>query len=292
MMLKPEDREEGAAFAFRVASECCVDSDNDWGCTGYHALWQYLRFTGIQPSISRDHSVLSALLHEALLGVDAPHVLISGAADYGLLELLGEWSHVTKRSVTVDVVDRCETPLRVNRWFAEKAGLSLQCYHCDFRYFTPSTSYDLVAAHSFISMFELSERQALVEKWSSLLKPKGHLLTTTRVYKTSRARKRARPDVRETNDRLIQLLDGLKLKGWNPPCAEPELLNLLREIYLQRPAKEIVVGAQLFEMLQNAGFSLSQLRKDEAAAPGVDSLVGSPEGLHVSERITLLAVKT
>ncbi len=291
MMLKPEDREEGAAFAFRVARECCVDSDNNWGCTGYHALWQYLRFTGIQPSISRDRSSLSTLLKEALNGVEAPHVLISGAADYGLLELLGEWSCVAERSVTVDIVDRCETPLRVNQWFAEKAGLSLQRYHCDFRDFTPSTSYDLVATHSFIAMFELSERQALFEKWSSLLKPKGHLLTTTRVYKTSRARTRTRPDVREVNSRLVQLRDGLKRKGWNPPCAEPELLNLLREIYDQRPANEIVVEAQLFEMLQNSGFSVTQLRTDEAATPGVDSLVGSPEGLPVSERITLLATK-
>lgn len=291
MMLEPGQYEEGAAFAFRAALEHCTESGNDWGCMGYHALWQYLRFTGIQPSISRDRGALVKLLHEALVGVEAPHVLISGAADYGLLELLSQWSQVTETSVTVDIVDRCITPLKANQWFADKAGMKLNCYHSDIRDFAPTSSYDLVATHSFIAMFSLSERQALFDIWAKIVRPSGHLLTTTRVYKVDQSLKRRRLDVGESKNKLKQLLEGLHRESWQPPCADSELLHLLRGVYLYRPANEIVVERQLFEMLQTSGFSVSHSVSEEAAAPGVDSLGGSPEGLLLSERITLLATK-
>lgn len=291
MTLSSAEREEGAAIAFKAAMACCERTGNRWSCRGYHALWQYLRFTGIQPSISRDADVLLALLDHALVNVAKPKILISGAADYGLLELVFDWTNKTGKKVAVDVIDQCSTPLRANEWYGEKKGMKLGTHLCDIRGFSPPEPYDLVTTHSFLAMFALKERQGIFDKWNQLLRPEGWLMTSSRVYNVVAASKRESPDVNEVTSRLECLLSQLHAMGWSEPCESSRLHDLLRELFVQRPTNEIVIESELQEMLRVSGFEMIRCVNNEAAAPGVDSLVGAPKDLSESRRVTFLARK-
>lgn len=291
MTLSSTEREEGAAVAFKAALACCESTGNTWSCRGYHALWQYLRFTGIQPSISRDADALLRLLNDALVKVENPKVLISGAADYGLLELVFDWTQETGKTVSVDVIDQCVTPLEANQWYGEKKGINVVAHLCDIREFSPAQSYDLVTTHSFLAMFSRAERQGLFEKWSQLLRPKGWLITSSRIYNGATAHEREPPDVREVTSRLERLSKQLLVLGWSKPCDNAGLYTLLYELFVQRPTNEIVLESELHSMLRASGFEMIRCENHEAAVPGVDSLVGAPKGLSESRRITFLARK-
>lgn len=291
MTLSSTEREEGAAVAFNAALIRCESTGNTWSCRGYHALWQYLRFTGIQPSISRDADALVRLLDEALVGGKQPRLLISGAADYGLLELVYEWTQNTGEKVAVDIIDQCSTPLIANKWFGDKKGMNVATHLCDIREFSPPEPYDLVTTHSFLAMFPLNERQGIFDKWNQLLQPGGWLMTSSRVFNVTTASKRESPDVSELISRLERLLEQLQVMGWSTPCDNKGLFHLLHELFVERPTNEIVIESELYRMLRASGFEMIRCENHEAAVPGVDSLVGAPKGLSESRRITFLARK-
>ena len=53
---------------------------------------------------------------------DAPRVLVSGSADYSM-PAHALWSYqIQGAPLQLDVVDRCETPLVLSRWYAARYG--------------------------------------------------------------------------------------------------------------------------------------------------------------------------
>lgn len=291
MTLSEVQREQGAKLAFENALRLCTVSGNEWPCCGYHGLWQYLRFMGVQPSISRDRQTLTALFHDALAALDAPRILITGAADYGLLELLHEWSSSTGKRVSVDIIDTCKTPLLSNEWFASTVDVAVTTHVSDVFEFTRRGHYDMVTTHSFIAMFTLQQRKALFSKWSEFLKPGGSLVTTTRLYTIEPALRRAPPKPELLGSKMEQLLVELASRGWSSPCNRSTLETLMTEIFLHRPTNEIVLETHLLDGLRAAGFELVRSQSEHALLPGVDGLVGAPKGMPESQRISFWAVK-
>jgi hypothetical protein len=176
---KDEPLSVSAPLAHQVAGEFCQVHGDGKSCRWSHGLWQYLRLLGLVTGASR-HAEFFRSAFSAVVG-DAPRVLISGAADYAMLvQVLGAFG---ARNVqpSITVVDRCETPLWLNRWLADRAGWKIETHKVDILSYSDPQPFDLVCTHAFLGYFSPAERPALFAKWRSLLSERGRIVTVNRV---------------------------------------------------------------------------------------------------------------
>jgi SAM-dependent methyltransferase len=79
------------------------------------------------------------------------------------------------------VADRCETPLALSRWSAERTGAVLQTPHVEILAFKSKSQFDVVMTSSFLAFIGDAARPRLFALWASLLRPGGKLLFTNRL---------------------------------------------------------------------------------------------------------------
>lgn len=164
---------ESAPLARRLALAHCRPTDAG-GCAWYHGAWQYLRLLGLITSLDADGPFFA----DAFRRLPArARVLISATADYGLL------AHVLAAQPEADitVLDLCPTPLLLNRWYAERAGRTVQTVAADVLDYRPVAPFDLVCSHSFLGRFSAGERPRLIAAWRRLVRPGGRIVTVKRV---------------------------------------------------------------------------------------------------------------
>src|SRR5262249_11259435 len=116
----PEPIIESAPIAHDVAQRLCIrDPVISETCAWYHGFWQYLRVMGLNKT-SVGHGTFFIDTLRSLRPRDAtPRVLVSGSADYSMpAHVL--FAFADAGTVDLTVVDRCETPLYLSRWYAER----------------------------------------------------------------------------------------------------------------------------------------------------------------------------
>ena len=175
-----------APLAWQWAPRLCrKDPATGEDCSPAHGIWQYLRLMGLLRTIEpRRDFYLNAL--QAIIGADgAPRVLISGAADYAMLDFV--LTAFRSRAVVADitVTDLCEPPLALNRWYAERASCHIKTVCCDILDFGTDVPFDAVCTDFFLTKFPAARRSALLEKWRGLLHPGGVVITATRLRPVS-----------------------------------------------------------------------------------------------------------
>jgi SAM-dependent methyltransferase len=263
---------ESAPLAWRLAPGLCrKDPASGESCAWVHGFWQYLRLLGLASTPGLHVNFFSDALTGYAGGSAAPRVLISGAADYSMLaRVLGAF-RARGLQPEITVVDRCETPLMLNRWFAERAEAEISTRHCDIFDFSEARPYDAVCTHSFLSEFPRDRWPRLVEKWRELLRPGGAAITINRV----------RPGSGQTPSQFTPEQAGAfraAVSGRVPTLpeaagADSALLEQAAETYASRrrtwpaPSREHLVA--LFE---NAGFRIESVSLGAVAS-------GTPTGI-------------
>ncbi len=173
--LVQEPLAESADLAVDLAARLCPDD-----CRAYHGMWQYFRLVGLIGTVGGDgRFLLDTFERLAVDGID--RVLIAGSADYGLLAHLLSAYRLAGRVPDVTVLDRCETPLALNRWYAEREGLGIRTVRADIHEYAADIPFDLVCTHSFLAVLEPARRPSAVRAWHAALRPGGWLVTTARV---------------------------------------------------------------------------------------------------------------
>ncbi|MGF1527384.1 MAG: class I SAM-dependent methyltransferase [Candidatus Competibacterales bacterium] len=169
------DLVDSAPLMYHLAQRHC-----DSSCRHYHALWQYLRCWGINSTLATSAAFLVAAFRRcARAGMT--RVLISASADYGLLALVHRaygWEGVTPQET---LVDRCPTPLAINRWYSDRHGVTLETRQSDILAFTAAEPFDVICCHSFLGYFPQTQRQELVRRWYEFLAPGGRVITCQRI---------------------------------------------------------------------------------------------------------------
>jgi SAM-dependent methyltransferase len=107
-----------------------------------------------------------------------PRVLISGTADYSLLAQI---LPVVGKEARVTVLDRCATPLALNRWYARREGMRISTRHADILDYRPRERFDVICTHSFLGQFPPRRRARLLARWHDMLHPGGQVLTINRL---------------------------------------------------------------------------------------------------------------
>lgn len=178
-----EPLREGAAFTYSIAEDlCCADhARGGETCAWYHGLWPLLRLLDIGTTPGRLADFISGTLSRFAATGRYPRVLISGAADFGLAAYVIAAYRSCSADLELTVLDRCETPLAVNRWYGERSGISITTYCSDVLSFDFPQPYDLVMTNSFLGYFDAPGRHSLFAAWRRALRPGGKLITTNRL---------------------------------------------------------------------------------------------------------------
>ena len=145
-------------MAFRIAPAWCLpDSGASAGCADYHRLWPTLCLLGLAASLGADRTFFARAVRSCPPRAAPLQVLIAGAADAGLLDLMSTLAREEGRTAEFTVVDRCATPLELNRAYADSVGVALTTLASA----VPSagdSAFDLVCAHSLFGYLSPSQR--------------------------------------------------------------------------------------------------------------------------------------
>lgn len=181
-MMPPPDAAlaESAALAWAQApASCRRDPATRVSCAWNHGLWPTLRLLGLVTEPALHGEFLRDALAALAAGERAPRILLSGAADHALLEQV--LAARGAQGARITVLDICETPLLVNRWFAQQAGAQIATRRADILEFADGEPFDAICTHAFLGNFDATRRAALVAKWRALLRPGGRVITVNRL---------------------------------------------------------------------------------------------------------------
>jgi hypothetical protein len=248
-----EPLEASAPVAWALAPRSCAGDPASAGtCLWYHRVWQYLRLLDIITSIRTNTPFLLSTLER--LAPTHPRVLISGSADYGML------AHVRtafgSRPLDVTMLDLCPTSVAMNRWYAERFGMTLTPITGNALAVQAERPFDLICTHNFVGRFDIERRQELVDRWHAVLRPGGVVVTTQRVRPGSRARKSSYSDdeARELADRVAQAASTYA----GPLGATPaELHRATYEYALRKTSYVIASPSEITVPFERAGFDVT-----------------------------------
>ena len=257
-----------APLTARLAPELCRrDPDSGESCAWLHGFWQCLRLARLAATPDRHAAFYGGAL--GAIDADSPRALVSGAADYCMLACVG---HVLQgRGAQIVVIDSCETPLRLNRWYAERAVLDIETQRCSVLDFAPGTAFDVICTHSFFGQFSHVERPRLVAAWHRLLRPGGKVITAHPLRPsgadepnrfTPRQEQVFREQVAAHTARFAGLL------GIQPA----EVLSLGERYLRARYGYPVRSGEELAALFEGAGFEIERLTCE---APAADAPPGS-----------------
>jgi SAM-dependent methyltransferase len=221
-----------------------------------------------------NQSFLIDALRNAADGRATARVLIPAAADYAVLAYVLHAYRSIAVDVSATVVDCCETPLMLNRWYAERLGIELETRCCDALDFTDPQSFDVVCAHNFLGRFEYDDRRRLLRLWYDLLRPGGRLVTTQRIRvgATSgsvRFSAGEAEEFRDRTERLAREYDGALA------IAPGELAEAAHNYAVVKRSVGVNDPSLLIDPLLEAGFTLTywdkgtntERRDDRPSAP-------------------------
>lgn len=222
-----EPLQESAGICFELASQHCMAAEG--GCRAYHALWQYLRLADVARAVRVDGPLYVDAVERFSRGGRLSRVLISGAADYGMLAHLAHGAKHSGIEPQFDVLDRCETTLAINKWYADRNGLRLRTIKVDATEFSPDHTYDLICTHSILPWFSDEERPRQFRRWRDWLAPGGRLCFGNRISPQS-----VPHDAEDHRERLTRIQGIVRIKlsdlGLAPPCGEAEFDALFRHL--------------------------------------------------------------
>lgn len=265
-----------AALARQLAPLQCPDGGNDaaTSCCWYHAAWPTLRLIGTVSGIDGDIEFFRSAFSQN--ACDGDRVLITAAADHAMLEHVVDAYRSTGAEPDVTVVDRCRTPLALNRYFGEHAGARLECLQDDIVTHRPDMPFDVVCTHSILSFVPEGERDALFANWRAMLRPGGRLVFSQAV----RPGHGGGPDLRRFSSDEVEAFVARALAdaaGAAGPAGEGcghELAGLARRFATNKTAFVVDSAERIGDGLRQAGFEVARM---EARPRGSNYASASPE---------------
>ena len=238
---------------------CRHDDGSGMSCAPFHEIWQLLRYLGLNttPAEHREFFIngMATAIHAG-----ARRVLISGTADYAMLEVVHEAFASNQANPDITVMDVCETPLRLCRWYADRMNFAISTRCSNALTFRDKVPYDLICTHSFLGLFDQARRQQLASRWHSLLAPGGRVLSVNRVRpgapdKVSFTSEQASDFVQQVG----RLLAGSELGS----SFDPEQVADLAKRYIRhRVVYPIRDEEEISRLLSSSGFQMEYMNTE------------------------------
>jgi hypothetical protein len=266
--VKPPTRNETLAECALLAVDAAAKHcDDRAGCGAHHALWPTMRLLEMlgSPDAPEDLAFWTARA-DALRSVDEPRVLISGASDHGFVELVHGLLRGAGVRANLCLVDRCQTPLELNRWYAGHAGIDLELHRSDILAFTAAQPFDAIFAHCFIDQLAPEMWPALVDKWRALLRSGGLIASLSRVRNAGEAQ-HERAAVAVPIDYSARIArKNLEL----PPTLQIpiEIASELERHWRRREPSPVRATTDIVPLFDNGGFAIEVAEQAYATVAG------------------------
>jgi SAM-dependent methyltransferase len=141
---------------------------------------------GLAPTLGEQGAFLLEKLRPLARAGGHERVLVSACADYSLPAHVIHAYRSAGADLALAVVDRCETPLRLTRWYAERQGWPVVTHRHDILTYESAAPFGVIVANSVLGYFEPGARPALFAAWSRLLRPGGTIILTNRFRRGAR----------------------------------------------------------------------------------------------------------
>jgi len=251
-----------ARFSWEWAPLLC-DSQHD--CCEYHRCWSLVRL------IQKKGALPAGLpfFQEQLAGLvrqNRNRVLISGAADTGLLALVCTVFKSLDARPQIVMVDRCRTTVTQNRVLASYLGLDADIRQGDIRDID-CEPVDAVIAHSFLVFFPMPDRQQVIDAWGRVLGAGGKVLMSGNIATDELVRIPPKDEARimAAKPGLVEAAKGLGMTQ----SAAVELGELAVKMWLKQFAHEPILTRQnLTEAFARAGIQLGEITLKEKESLG------------------------
>jgi SAM-dependent methyltransferase len=289
--LVDEPLTESAPIAHRLAREHCrKDPTTGEDCAWYHGFWQYMRAMNVAKVLGEQAQFVVEALRSAARSGQFARVLVSGSADYSMpAHVL--WAYRAEgAALDLEVVDLCETPIAMTRWYAERVGARVTGYVSDIVAFESARPYDVVMTNSFLGYFDLPARARLFDRWARLLRPGGKLVITNRIrtgvgYEpvgfTAAQAQVLRDTVRREAER------------WRERFAfDPEEVARWADAYAARfRSVPVRSTAEVLELLRDNGFRIDRCDNVAAAGRREGGAVSGPTTAEASDYVRVVATR-
>ena len=248
-----------ALLAVELASTLCHrDPVTGQSCAWYHGPWQLFRLMGLVMTPAQHAAFYFAALGSVARGRSAPRVLVSAAADYSTLGYVLAALRARNVDPEVTVVDLCETPLALNRWYAERIGYPIRTNHRDIFAYGDDGPFDIICTHAFLGRFTEKQRPTLVDRWRELLRPGGAVITVNRIQpaESAEARGFSQEQAREFREAVVRAAESLRPSATTNPielARHADLYTTHQTVYPVRTREEFL---GLFEQ---SGFTVDHI---------------------------------
>lgn len=173
---------ESARLARRLSRDHCrLEPESGETCAWYHGFLPYLRLMGLVATPAHHGEFFASALAASVRPGGHPRLLVSGAADHYMLAQACSGGRAHGIEPLPTVVDLCETPLALNRWYATQAGIAIETVQADILDYDRPGAFDIVCTHSLLGRFTAAQRPALMSSWRRLLASGGRVITVNRV---------------------------------------------------------------------------------------------------------------
>jgi len=282
---------KSAAFAWDLAEQCCnTNSNSGKPCAIYHKIWQYLLLLGVTSSTRTDSDFLIDGFCNVIDQFERPKVLISGTADYSMLAHLLYACQLKEVSLDITVLDLCETPLKLNQWYAEQHNCEITVVQEDATRYQAENTFHMICTHSFLGWFTPSQQRKLVKCWYRNLRTGGVLMTTKRV----------RPQAKTDEISLFEEQDAINFQKrvYQSALSNPDLIAVSPDILADAGYAYAGAFAQyqfsnkedLYNRIKEGGFEQVTITADKSVASVKDKPSGPQK--NAGTRLRIIAHKT
>ena len=256
---------ETAPLAWAEAPRRCYrDPQTGDTCLWYHRVWQYLRLLGVISSVRTNTNFFTRTFRDRARTGRRPRVLVSATADYSMLAHLKSAYDQEGAALEVTVVDRCETSLMLNRWYADRYQVALATASSDVVDYATEHPFDLICTHNFLGRFDTASRGGLVAHWHALLRPGGLVVTTQRIRPNTR---HAHSHYTAEEARALSEQVTASARAFLPRLdIDPdELGRAVYEYALSKGAHTIRTTEEITDLFEAAGFEIELADQGEGA---------------------------
>lgn len=253
LIIAGEDLPKLARFSFDHADALC---DAAHGCKPYHKTWSYLRLFERGGALPVGEAFYREEL-EQVVARAGKRVLLSGAADTGLMALVVKVFAELGVAPDITLVDRCGTVIEQNQLFAETLNLKAEFFVgdiCDFC----AEPFDFIFAHSFLLFFPDKEKiGVLARTWRRLLKDDGIVLSSDHMSTSLDAVVKSRISEDELEGRLAAIVKAAEDHGMDASSIH-ELLHCGRAAFMNSPSTRapILKAADMGDGMKEGGLQI------------------------------------
>lgn len=270
-----EPLSDSAPISFAAAPKTCADDDGSGhSCAWYHGLIQYLRLLDVVEAPNANADFLLRNFRALATDGTFPRVLVSGSADYSTAAHVLAGYRQAGAEPDITVIDRCETPLMINRWYGKEERATIHTVAAGLLDYEPDAPFDVVTTHCFLGYFSHEERPRAIAKWADCLRPGGKVVTVNVI------RPGAPPEIRRFSPDMVDAFAQRTLRAAQAcggfPGLPPEELAARARTYAENfwnyPVRE---EAEVRALFTDNGFTVDYLDMGVPPEGSADGATGS-----------------